>query len=210
MPGGRADGGGRRLPTLRRHLWAAGCDPKKVLVGAAEIIDRRRRMQGRGVAGDLRIDWPDLIRFKATFTDPFPEQREDGFVHAGVETFHGRARFLDQRSIKVGGDVLDGDHLVIAVGAWPARLDIQGEDHLTRSDQFLDLQELPRRIAFVGGGYIAFEFGHIAARAGSAVTHPAPRLSAARALRPGPGGRATGAHPRPGHRRADRHAGRGH
>lgn len=147
-----------------------GCDPKKVLVGAAEIIDRRRRMQGRGIAGDLRIDWPELIRFKDTFTDPFPQQREDGFVQAGVETFHGRARFVDERSVAVGEDVLDGDHVVIAVGAWPARLGIQGEDQLTRSDQFLDLPELPRRITFVGGGYIAFEFGHIAARAGAEVT----------------------------------------
>ncbi|GLX05943.1 NAD(P)/FAD-dependent oxidoreductase [Microbispora sp. NBRC 16548] len=147
-----------------------GCDPKKVLVGAAEIIDRKRRMEGRGVAGDLRIDWPELIRFKATFTDPFPRQREDGFVQAGVEPFHGRARFLDRRSIEVGQDVLEGTHLVVAVGAWPARLGIQGEHHLTRSDQFLDLQELPRRIAFVGGGYIGFEFGHIAARAGATVT----------------------------------------
>ncbi|MEU9886881.1 NAD(P)/FAD-dependent oxidoreductase [Sphaerisporangium sp. NPDC051011] len=147
-----------------------GCDPKKVLVGAAEIIDRKRRMEGRGVAGDLRIDWPELIRFKATFTDPFPRQREDGFVQAGVEPFHGRARFLDQRSIEVGEAMLDGAHVVVAVGAWPTRLGIQGEHHLTRSDQFLDLQELPRRIAFVGGGYIGFEFGHIAARAGAAVT----------------------------------------
>ncbi|GAA4203735.1 dihydrolipoyl dehydrogenase family protein [Microbispora amethystogenes] len=147
-----------------------GCDPKKVLVGAAEIIDRKRRMEGQGVAGDLRIDWPELIRFKATFTDPFPRQREDGFVEAGVEPFHGRARFLDQRSIEVGEDVLDGAHLVVAVGAWPAKLGIRGEHHLTRSDQFLDLQELPRRIVFVGGGYIGFEFGHIAARAGATVT----------------------------------------
>ncbi|MEU8197544.1 NAD(P)/FAD-dependent oxidoreductase [Microbispora amethystogenes] len=147
-----------------------GCDPKKVLVGAAEIIDRKRRMEGQGVAGDLRIDWPELIRFRATFTDPFPRQREDGFVEAGVQPFHGRARFLDQRSIEVGEDVLDGAHLVVAVGAWPAKLGIRGEHHLTRSDQFLDLQELPRRIVFVGGGYIGFEFGHIAARAGATVT----------------------------------------
>ncbi|MFC0862539.1 dihydrolipoyl dehydrogenase family protein [Sphaerimonospora cavernae] len=147
-----------------------GCDPKKVLVGAAEIIDRKRRMEGRGIAGDLRIDWPELIRFKGTFTDPFPRHREDGFVQAGVEPFHGRARFLDARSIEVGDDVLDGAHLVVAVGAWPARLGIEGENNLTRSDQFLDLPELPRRIVFVGGGYIAFEFSHIAARAGASVT----------------------------------------
>ncbi|GAA2358660.1 NAD(P)/FAD-dependent oxidoreductase [Dactylosporangium salmoneum] len=147
-----------------------GCDPKKVLVGAAEIIDRKRRMEGRGVAGDVRIDWPELIRFKSTFTDPFPQQTEELFVKEGVETFHGRARFRDERSIEVGKDVLDGDHLVVAAGAWPRKLGIPGEEHLTRSDQFLDLQELPRRIVFVGGGYIAFEFGHIAARAGATVT----------------------------------------
>lgn len=147
-----------------------GCDPKKVLVGAAEIVDRRRRMEGRGVNGDVRIDWPELIRFKSTFTDPFPAQREESFIRAGVETFHGRARFTGQRSVEVDDDVLEGTHLVIAVGAWPARLDIPGENHLTRSDQFLDLPELPGRIIFVGGGYIAFEFGHVAARAGAAVT----------------------------------------
>ncbi len=147
-----------------------GCDPKKVLVGAAEIVDRRRRMEGRGIAGEVQIDWPELIRFKATFTDPFPKQREDGFLKAGIETFRGRARFVDERSIQVGDEILEGTHVVVATGAWPARLNIDGEEHLTRSDQFLDLEQLSKRIAFVGGGYIAFEFGHIAARAGAAVT----------------------------------------
>jgi glutathione reductase (NADPH) len=48
-------------------------------------------------------------------------------------------------------------------------LGIPGEDLLTTSTQFLELEDLPRRIAFVGGGYIAFEFAHIAARAGAKV-----------------------------------------
>lgn len=147
-----------------------GCDPKKVLVGAAEIIDRRRRMEGRGIAGGLHIDWPELIRFKSTFTDPFPAQREEGFASAGVQTFHGIARFAGPCSVQVGSDTLDAAHVVVAVGAWPATLNIRGESHLTRSDEFLDLKDLPRHIVFVGGGYIAFEFGHIAARAGAAVT----------------------------------------
>jgi glutathione reductase (NADPH) len=147
-----------------------GCDPKKVLVGAAEIIDRRRRMEGRGIAGDLSIDWPELIRFKSTFTDPFPAEREEGFAKAGVENLHGLARFTGPRSVQAGDDTLDAAHVVVAVGAWPAALGIPGESALTRSDEFLDLKELPRRIVFVGGGYIAFEFGHIAARAGAAVT----------------------------------------
>ena len=147
-----------------------GCDPKKVLVGAAEVIDRRLRMEGRGVTGETCVDWPALIRFKRTFTDPFPKAREDGFARAGIATFHGPARFIDRTSVQVGDDRLDGGHVVVATGAWPATLGIPGEEHLTRSDQFLELDELPRRLLFVGGGYIAFEFAHVAARAGAQVT----------------------------------------
>lgn len=147
-----------------------GCDPKKVLVGAAEVIDRERRMLNKGIADASRMEWPALIRFKRTFTDPFPKSREDALRSAGIETFHGRARFLGPGSVQVNGDVLEAKHVVIATGAWPAKLNIPGEDHLTRSDQFLELENLPKRLIFIGGGYIAFEFSHVAARAGSQVT----------------------------------------
>src|SRR5712692_4732819 len=60
-----------------------GCDPKKVLVGISELVDWSHRMQGNGVSAPaLSIDWPDLIRFKRTFTDPAPEQNEKGFAEA--------------------------------------------------------------------------------------------------------------------------------
>lgn len=147
-----------------------GCDPKKVLVGAAEVLDWERRMQGKGLADGSRIEWPALIRFKRSFTDPFPKAREDGFLKAGIKTFHGRARFVGATSVQVGDEVLEGKHVIIATGAWPARLNIPGEEHLTRSDQFLELDELPKRLVFIGGGYIAFEFSHVAARAGSQAT----------------------------------------
>jgi glutathione reductase (NADPH) len=49
-----------------------GCDPKKMLVSSAEAIDAARRMRGQGVAGDLRIDWRELMTFKHSFTDPIP------------------------------------------------------------------------------------------------------------------------------------------
>lgn len=147
-----------------------GCDPKKVLVGAAEIIDRERRMQNRGISAGCRIDWPSLMRFKTTFTEPFPKAREDSFRNAGIETVHGRARFTGRNSVQVNNEVLEARHLLVATGAWPAKLNIPGEQYLTRSDQFLDLDELPKRLIFVGGGYIAFEFSHVAARAGSEVT----------------------------------------
>src|SRR5438270_3403144 len=147
-----------------------GCDPKKVLVGVADLVDWSHRMQGQGVsAPGLSTSWPDLMRFKRTFTDPVPEQNEQSFAQAGISTRHGRAHFVDRTSVQVGEDTLVGRHVVIATGACHADLRIPGEDLLTTSTQFLDLDSLPRRIVFVGGGYIAFEFGHIAARAGGQV-----------------------------------------
>lgn len=147
-----------------------GCDPKKVLVGAAELIDRTRRMEGKGIsAKGAELDWPSLMRFKKTFTDPVPQNREKGFVKAGIATFHGRTRFINQTTVQVGADTLTGRFVLIASGAKPVALAIPGQAYLTTSDQFLELDQLPRRIIFVGGGYISFEFAHVAARAGAQV-----------------------------------------
>jgi len=148
-----------------------GCDPKKVLVGAADVLDWARRMNERGVRSDgLQIEWRELMRFKHTFTDPLPESREQAFVKAGIATFHGRARFVGPTTVRVGDDLLEARHVVIATGAAPRKLDIPGEEHVATSDQFLELEKLPRRIVFIGGGYISFEFAHVALRAGAEVT----------------------------------------
>src|SRR5260221_13030486 len=147
-----------------------GCDPKKVLVGVSDLVDWSRRMQGKGVsAPSLSLSWPDLIRFKRTFTDPVPEQNEQSLAEVGISTRHERAHFMGRTSVQVGEDTLVGRHVVIATGACHADLGLPGEELLTTSTQFLDLDALPRRIVFVGGGYIAFEFAHIAARAGAQV-----------------------------------------
>ncbi len=143
-----------------------GCDPKKVLVGAAEVIDWNRRMQGKGVrAQDARVDWPELMRFKRTFTEPVPKQTEQWMTKAGIATFHGRARFVGPVAIQVGEDVLEAANVVVAAGAKPVDLNIPGAEHALTSEQFLELDSLPGRIVFIGGGYISFEFAHVAARA---------------------------------------------
>jgi glutathione reductase (NADPH) len=148
-----------------------GCDPKKVLVGAAEVIDWARRMEGNGIRAEgAKIDWRELMRFKRTFTEPVPEAREQSMVKAGIATFHGRARFVGPRTVQVGSEQLEGRAVVIATGARPATIGLPGAEHVIFSDQFLELDELPRRIAFVGGGYISFEFAHVAARTGAQVT----------------------------------------
>jgi glutathione reductase (NADPH) len=121
------------------------------------------------ISGRPQIAWPALIRFKKTFTDPVPANREKGFADEGIAAFHGRARFINQTTVQVGDNTLSARHVVIATGARPATLNIKGEEHLSTSTQFLELEQLPKRVVFVGGGYISFEFAHVAARAGAEV-----------------------------------------
>ena len=147
-----------------------GCDPKKVLVGAADLIDWTRRMEGKGISSkSTEIDWQELMRFKRMFTEPVPENREKGYAKAGIAAYHGRTIFINQTTVRVGDNTLTARFVHIAAGAKPAALGIPGEEHLTTSDQFLEMEQLPKRIIFVGGGYIAFEFAHIAARASAKV-----------------------------------------
>ncbi len=147
-----------------------GCDPKKVLVGAADLIDWTRRMEGKGISSkSTEIAWQELMRFKRTFTEPVPENREKGYAKAGIIAYHGRTSFINQTTVRVGDNTLTARFVHIAAGAKPAALGIPGEEHLTTSDQFLEMEQLPKRIIFVGGGYIAFEFAHIAARASAKV-----------------------------------------
>ena len=129
-----------------------GCDPKKVLVGAAAAVDAARLLSGKGVRPEsLAIDWTELIRFKRTFTDPHPEHLKAKLAGEGIVTFQSTARFVDPAHIDVGGTVLNATRaIVIAAGARPADLPIAGREHVATSDQFLDLPSLPASIAFVG------------------------------------------------------------
>jgi glutathione reductase (NADPH) len=147
-----------------------GCDPKKVLVGGAETVDMARRMNGRGVDGKVRVDWPDLIAFKRTFTDPVPQSLEKEYADTGIDAYHGRASFTDRETLQVEGEMLKARHFLIASGARPAPLGFPGEEHLITNEEFLALEKLPKRIVLVGGGYIAAEFSHVGARAGAKVT----------------------------------------
>jgi len=146
-----------------------GCDPKKILRRGAEIIDSARMMRGKGIDDvGLSVNWGDLMKHKHGFTDPVPQNVEDSLLENGIDTLHGVARFTDRNSIKIDGILYEATHFLIATGARPRPLDFPGHEHLVDSTDFLDLEVLPPRILFVGGGFISFEFAHICSRAGSA------------------------------------------
>lgn len=144
-----------------------GCDPKKMLVAVTEGIEWARNLDGKGLTAPTTVDWPAMIAFKRTFTDPMPGRIEGGLEKAGIKVLHGEARFTGRDTIEVNGETLSARHFHIATGARPMTLNIPGESLLATSTDFLSLPERPERIVFVGGGFIAMEFAHVSKRAGA-------------------------------------------
>src|SRR3546814_2515890 len=73
-------------------------------------------MAGHGVGGDLAIDWPSLMAFKRSFTDPVPAKQERRYAKLGVDAFHGLARFASPDAVAVDGRTLQAQHILIATG----------------------------------------------------------------------------------------------
>ncbi|RDV44074.1 NAD(P)/FAD-dependent oxidoreductase [Leifsonia sp. ku-ls] len=125
-------------------------------------------MQGKGLsATGLSTDWADLIRHKRAYTDRVPEGAEKRLADNGIATFHGHAQFVSPNQLDIDGTEHRAKRFLIAAGARPRSLGFPGREYVTDSTDFLNLDALPQRIVFVGGGFISFEFAHIAARAGA-------------------------------------------
>lgn len=165
---------GKTVAVIEEDLWGGtcpnrGCDPKKVLVSAVELRDKAIQLRGKGLEMVPNVNWPELMAFKETFTDPVPEQSKKSLESSNIETFSGSAQFLDKHTLQVNDDNLQAKQFVIATGARPSLLDIPGKEHFLTSNDFLSLQEMPETVTFIGGGYIAFEFAAIANAAGAKV-----------------------------------------
>ena len=147
-------------------LW--GCVPKKVLITGAELADFNRRMHAAGLTdGSTGMSWTGLMSFKQRLTGAYSEDDEKHLKELGIDIYKSEARFVDRSAIQAGGTRLDSRYVHIAAGSRPRQLNIEGEEHITSSARFLYLEKLPRRILFIGGGYISFEFAHLAVRYGS-------------------------------------------
>ncbi len=148
-----------------------GCDPKKILRRGAEIIDSARAMRGKGIDDSgLKMNWADLMKHKRGFTDKVPASMERNLASNGVTLLHGVASFDAPSRVSIDGNQHEARNVLVATGARPRPLTFPGHEYVTDSTGFLELETLPPRVMFVGGGFISFEFAHLAIRAGSSVT----------------------------------------
>ena len=142
----------------------AGCQAKKYFYEVTETVARSQHLVGKGIQTPSVGEWASILNQKNAFTANIPDNTVNGLYEAGIDYHEGTVRFSDSNTILVADEPIKSRYVVLATGAKPMRLPFDGSHHLLTSDQFLDLRELPRRIVFVGGGFISFEFAHFAAR----------------------------------------------
>ena len=151
-----------------------GCIPSKMFVYAADVIEQARHSSKLGV--DLSVEgvrWPDIVDRVFGRIDPIAQGGED--YRQGLENvtvYKAHARFTGPMSVATGDTEISGDHIVIATGAKPFVPPINGlaQAGYHTSDSIMRLPEVPRRLAVLGGGYIATEMAHVFEAMGSEVT----------------------------------------
>ncbi|RZS99057.1 dihydrolipoyl dehydrogenase family protein [Aquimarina brevivitae] len=147
-----------------------GCDPKKVILGFTEILQRSKQLLQKGITNIPEVNWHQIKDFKNSFTNPVSENTVEKLKDLGVKLFYESPQFIDKSTLQVGEEKIKAKHIVIATGLKPRSLEIKGAEHTLVSDDFLALNKLPKRMLFIGAGYIGMEFAHIAARLGVEVT----------------------------------------
>ncbi|MGB3224019.1 MAG: NAD(P)/FAD-dependent oxidoreductase [Desulforhopalus sp.] len=144
-----------------------GCQAKKWFYELTEVAARCRHLQGIGITNLPSVSWQQVLEAKNGFTSEIPEATVANLKGNGIEYIEGKAAFVDADVIQVNGTSLKPRYTIIATGAIPMSLPIEGSEHMASSNEFLDLEKLPKRITFIGGGFISFEFAHFAARLGT-------------------------------------------
>lgn len=147
-----------------------GCNPKKVLVRATEVLHLVRESGEHGITtGEVQIAWNAVIDRKETFTDPVTESSEQGLAKAGIEYIKAPARFISGETLEVEGRTLSFDSALVATGSAPRKLSFAGAEHVSTSDDLLALRTVPERLVIIGSGVVGVEFGHVFTRLGSRV-----------------------------------------
>ena len=139
-----------------------GCVPKKLLVYGAQFADAFADAEGFGwTVSPADFDWPKLIAAKDKEIGRLSQIYINMLNNSGVKIIDGHAALTDPHTVEVAGRTYTAENILIATGSWPETPDIPGIEHVISSNEALDLEELPRHIVIVGGGYIAVEFAGI-------------------------------------------------
>ena len=139
-----------------------GCVPKKLFVYGAQFAEAFDDARGFGWASERpSFDWPTLRDNKTHEVERLNGIYGELLTDAGVEILRGTAAFVDPHRIRIDGNTVSAERILIATGSWPFVPQFPGSEHAITSNEAFYLERLPERVLVVGGGYIAVEFAGI-------------------------------------------------
>jgi dihydrolipoamide dehydrogenase len=148
-----------------------GCIPTKALLQSSELYTLARAGAPFGLVADhVGFDWPAAQKRKTAVVDQLVKGVEGLLKAGGVTSLKGSARLAGKGVVDVSGDQHQARDIVIATGSAIARIPLPGAELTIDSDQILELKEVPRRLAVIGGGVVGMEFAAMFAALGSKVT----------------------------------------
>lgn len=149
-----------------------GCIPTKAMLHAAEVAEASRHGAGMGLRTSFEgVDVPALHAYK----DKVVGQLHKGLVglvtQSGTEVVPGRGRLVDATTVEVEGRRVTGRTVVLATGSQARTLPgVELGPRVMTSDGVLRIEEIPERVAVLGGGVIGSELASVFAGLGSRVT----------------------------------------
>jgi len=148
-----------------------GCIPTKALLQSAELYTLAKAGAPFGlVTGDLGFDWTAAQKRKAAVVDQLVKGVEGLLKAGGVASFKGAARLAGGGKVAIGNETLDVKDVVIATGSAVSRIPLKGAELTIDSDRILEVPDIPKRLAVIGGGVVGMEFAAMFAALGSKVT----------------------------------------
>ena len=139
-----------------------GCVPKKLFVYGSHFAEEFEAAAGFGwQLGEADFHWPTLRDNKTKEIERLNGIYERMLESAGVEIINGRATIVDAHTVTVAGKQYSAERILVAVGGWPDIPNIPGKEHIISSNEVFYLEQFPKRVIVVGGGYIAVEFAGI-------------------------------------------------
>ena len=150
-----------------------GCIPTKALLEVTSIIEKVETFKGKGIWVDgFRFEPERMREWKKNVVTRLVKGVEYLFKQNGVELLRGYGELLNERQVKVNGEVIEADSIILATGSSPKTIpgfEFDGVKVLD-STSALEISEIPKHLLIVGAGVIGVEMATIYRRLGSEVT----------------------------------------
>ncbi|MCB4928818.1 dihydrolipoyl dehydrogenase [Streptococcus mutans] len=152
-----------------------GCIPTKTYLKNAEILDGIKIAAGRGInfaSTNYTIDMDKTVAFKDTVVKTLTSGVQGLLKANKVTIFNGLGQVNPDKTVTVGSETIKGHNIILATGSKVSRINIPGIDSplVLTSDDILDLREIPKSLAVMGGGVVGIELGLVYASYGTEVT----------------------------------------